>query len=318
MTRKVQLFVLLVLAIFLSGCVTTPNFAINTIEGSASAVHPHQMEKEAVFITRFPVVFPPKLLVETVGTGFIGTWPVIAVDARDPNLGIKSGFAYFKQDYSKTPWRLPLLEAVFYGKIGDLKNYYFLMSNRDGMVWVFSPTGKSFSREAGYDSKKLEADQEYRAKVFSGLGLNLQEIYGFWLKQGWDFKGEIESIEIDSKNPAWLAFEKDLLKSLPHQYKMADGKIIASSFDEKGLKEAIQSNPGLTPWQRFLRQFRIPGVPSPEALGFSTISSVLNFGFQELVSDPNIYGNSASATVTRAEMAEQIEFVYYQTIQQKP
>lgn len=318
MIKKGWIFVLLILVMVLGGCVTTPKFAVKTIEGSASAVHPDQMEKETSFITRFPMVFPPKLLVETVGTGFIGTWPVIAVDARDPNLKIQSGFAYFKQAYSQTPWRLPLLEAVFYGKIGDLKNCYFLLSNRDGMVWVFSPTGKSFSRETGYDSQKLESDQEYRAKVFSGLGLNLQEIYGFWLEQGWDFRGEIESIEIDSENPAWVTFEKNLLASLPHQYQMADGKIVASSFDEKGLKEAIQSNPGLTPWQRFLRQFRIPGVPSPEALGFSAISSVLNFGFQELVSDPKIHGNSASATVTRAEMAEQVEFVYYQTIQQQP
>jgi len=199
-----------------------------------------------------------------------------------------------------------------------LRNYYFLLSNRDGMVWLFSPTGRVFTREAGYDSKKLESDQEYRAKIFSGLGLNLQEIYSLWLEQGWDCRENLETIQIHPKNPNWLAFEKNLLKSLPYQYQMADGKIITSGFDEKALKEAIQTNPGLTPWQRFLRRVNIPGVPSPEALGFSAISSILNFGFQELVSDPNIYGNSASATVTRAEMARQIEFVYYQTIQKKP
>ncbi len=307
---------LVILVLFLSGCVTAPKFAMKTIEGSASVSHPDQMEKETGFVTRFPMVFHPKLLVETAGVGFLGTWPVIAVDARDPKLEIKSGFAYFKQDYLKTPWKLPLLEAVFYGKIEDLKSYYFLLSNRDGMVWLFSPSGKVFAQENGYDSKKLESDQEYQAEVFSGLGMNLQEIYVFWLDQGWDCRENLETIEINSENPTWLSFEKNLLQSLPYQYQLADGKIIASSFDEKALKDAIKTNPGLGPWQRFLRRVSIPGVPSVEALGFSAISSILNFGFQELVSDPDIYGNSASATVTRAEMAQQMEFIFYQTIKQ--
>ena len=317
MKRKIEILVVLFLAIFLGGCASVaPDFAFKTVEESASANHPDQMQKEVDFVTRFPVVFPPKLLVETAGIGFIGTWPVIAVNASDPELKIKSGFAYFKQGYLETPWKLPLLEAVFYGELEDLRNYYFLLSNRDGMVWVFSPTGKVFTRKDGYDSKKLESDQNYRAEVFSGLGMNLQEIYAFWLKQGWDCRDNLETIQINSGNPAWVRFEKNLLKSLPYQYQMADGKIIASGFDGKALEEAIKTNPGLSPWQRFLKGLRVPVVPSPEALGFSAISSILNFGFQELVSDPNIYGNSASATVTRAEMAEQIEFVYYQTIQQ--
>jgi len=309
-----KLFTIFVLTISLlvsAGCSIhngPPSFAITELENSISVPHPDEIKKSSSFITVFPLVFNPKLLVECVGTGFEGTWKVIAVDIRSSTLDIKEGFAYFKKgDYEKTPWKLPLLEAVFPGKLDDTKNYRFILPNRDGMVWLFSPMGRIYPKENGYYYTKLESDINYRAIVFQGLGMNLWEILRAWEKLDLTEKISIGEIKINS--PEWDVFRKELLTSLSNGYQLANKKLVASNSTKKQLQETIKTNPQLTSWQRFLGGLYIPIIPSPEALGYAGISAVLNHSFQELTSGPVYGGNSASSTITRGEMAEQFEFL---------
>jgi hypothetical protein len=299
--------------LFLAGC-GSPEFAVKTAEDGASVPHPDEIGKNAEYVTFCPIVINPRLLAEAPLAGFIGSWPIIAVDRRAPTLKIKTGFAYFKKSYPKMPWKIPALEMVFVGRVKDLKNYLFILSNRDGMVWLFSPTGQMYSvgEENGYDFKKLESDPDYRDWVFSKFGRSLQEMYSFWLRKGWDCRNSIGEARVGTKE--WSVFRKGLLDSFDYKYEL-DGEITASNFNEEQFKEAIKTNTGLTTWQVILKNLNLPVMtPTPEALGFSVLSSLVNTGFQSLVSNRVYAGSSASATMTREEMADYIAFIYNQLI----
>ena len=313
-----QLVLLAFLSLFvLTGCVASlPSFGVKKLEDSVSAPHPDQLRKNGEFITVFPLVFPPKLLVECVEVGFKGTWKIISIDQRDPMKKIQEGFAYFKKgSYEKTPWGLPLLEAVSLGKLKDLKNHRFILANRDGMTWLFSPMGKAYSQEEGYDFQKLEKDQTYRTTIFQEIGMSLEEIFKAWSKLRLIEKISLGEIKIDS--PEWDIFEKEFLTSLKNSFTLASGEIIVSSSSKEQIQELIRTNPHLTGWQRFMERLYIPVVPSVEVLGFVGISAILNHGIRELTADPVYGGNSANSTITRKELATQFEFLVKQFNQKK-
>ncbi len=299
------------LLIVSGGCAThnrPPSFAITKLENSVSVPHPDQLKESSEFITIFPLVFNPKLFVECVGTGFEGTWKVLAEDRRNPTLALKEGFAYFKKGgYEKTPWGFPLLEVVFLEKLEDSKNYRFILPNRDGMVWLFSPMGRVYSREGGYDCNKFESDLHYRNFVFQKVGMNLWEIFQAFRKLGLAEKISIGEIKIGSLE--WDVFEKDLLASLPNGYQMPGGKRVVSSLDRKSFQKTSKTNSRLNGWQRLLEDINVPFPFTPEALAYGGISTLFNFGIKEAIADPIYGGNSADSTITRKETAAQFEFL---------
>ncbi|GEM_PF-4980267 len=315
-------FFRLVLITFLSlfvltGCATkVPKFGITELENSVSAPHPDQIRKDGNTIVIFPLIFPPKLLVECVGIGFNGTWKVISVDQRDPTRKIQEDFAYFKKgSYEKTPWGLPLLETVSLGKLEDLKYHRFLLANRDGMIWLFSPMGRSYPQKEGYDSQRLEKDLDYRTAVFQEFGMNLEEIFQAWLKLGLIEKISLGEIKIDS--PEWDLFEKDFQASLGNSFTLASGKIVGSSASKERIQELVRTNPHLNGWQRIMERLYIPVATSVEVLVFAGISTILNHGIQELTADPVYKANSANSTITRKELSAQFEFLVEQFNQKK-
>lgn len=93
---------LVIVCVFsLGGCATsglkTPDFASKNLEEGVVVSHPDQLRKETSSITVFPVVFPPELLTECVGVGFMGTWKLLSVDMRDPARKLVESFVYFKK-----------------------------------------------------------------------------------------------------------------------------------------------------------------------------------------------------------------------------
>ncbi len=316
---------LLVICVFsLVGCATSgikpPNFASKNLEEGVIISHPDQIQKEASSITIFPVVFPPELLVECVGTGFVGTWKLLSVDMRDPSRKLLESFVYFKKDpaYQKTPWGLPLTEAVTIGKLNERKNHKFLLANRDGMVWLFSPLGEAYSELEGYDSNKFENDPNYRNEIFYRYGLGLNQIFDFYQNQNLLRGLSFGEIEIDSKSKNWQDFKKNLLASMPYQIEMPDGKIVSSAHKKEQVQQLVRINPKLTSWQRFLEGLYIPIIPDPTAMAYAGISQVLNHGIKESMSGPEIIGFSANSYIKRKELATQFRFLVEQNINQQP
>ena len=158
----------------------------------------------------------------------------------------------------------------------------------------------------------MNSNAQYRRKIFKELGMSFQEIFSFWVgNYDWDCvaTGDMKTIKIDEVDSDWKAFKASLKKSLPYIYKTDNG-LVASGYSEAEYKAAVKTNPGLTTWQRFMKGLNIPATPSAEVLAFAGISSVLNFGFQELVSDPVYAGTTASATMRRMDMAEHIQWIH--------
>lgn len=315
MTRQKSLKFLLIGIILISGCATKagspPSFASPKLEDGVNISHPDQIRKETDTICVFPVVFPPQLLVECVGNGYLGTWKLLSIDMRDPSRKIVESFVYFKKgSYEKTPWGLPLLEAVTLGKLDNNKNHRYLLANRDGMVWLFSPLGKVYSEDDGYDSQKFEEDPEYRDQIFQELGMSMYDIFNSYrqrnLLEGLSF-GEIK---IDSQD--WKDFEKSLLASMPYEYTMPEGNIVASAHKKEQIQALIKTNPGLTGWQRFLERMYLPVVPGPEAMGLIGISQLLNHAFKELTGNPEFKGYSANSKIERKKLAGQFKFLIEQ------
>jgi hypothetical protein len=314
----IKSFLVIVCVFSLVGCATSglkpPNFASKNLEEGVVVSHPDQIQKDASHITVFPVVFPPELLTECVGVGFVGTWKLLSVDMRDTTKKLVESFVYFKEEiaYEKTSWITPLLEAVIIGKLKEIQNHKFLLANRDGMEWLFSPLGEVYSRSDGYDSNKLETDLNYRSEVFSRYGLNLNQIFNFYQNQNLLRGLYFGEIEIGSRN--WQDFEKDLLSSMPYQMEMPDGKIVSSAHRKEQVKQLIQINPRLTGWQRFLERFYLPVITDPQAMAFAGISQVLNHGIKEAYADPEIVGFSANSSSKRKDLAAQFRFLVEQNI----
>lgn len=308
MLRK-KAFVLVIcltcLLFFELGCIAQkkkrpkpPDFAVTNLEDSVTAPHPDQLKKEGDSIVIFPLIFPAELMLECTRVGWGGTWKVIAVDQRDPSLEIQIGFAYFKQTdgYPQNPWGTPLLEGVFIGKLEDLKYYKFILANRDGMVWLFSPMAKTFSSEDTgeerviYSSRRLEEDINYRRWVFSEYGMNLWQISQAFSVSGIQEKISIGEIRIGSED--WKSFEKDFIISLPESYEMGNGKIVSSSSQIGEVQRLVKINPRLNGWQRFMDVLNVP-ISTPEMMALSGISQVINFAYHEKMSGPKFRSNSA-------------------------
>jgi hypothetical protein len=310
---------LVIVCVFsLGGCATsglkTPDFASKNLEEGVVVSHPDQLRKETSSITVFPVVFPPELLTECVGVGFMGTWKLLSVDMRDPARKLVESFVYFKKGvaYERTPWGLPLVEAVKLGKLNKAKNHKFLLANRDGMEWLFSPLGEVYSRSDGYDSNKLETDLTYRDEIFSRYGLNLNQIFDFYQSQNLLRGLYFGEIEIGGRN--WQDFEKGLLSSMPYQLEMPNGKIASSAHKKEQVKQLVRVNPRLTGWQIFLERLYLPIIPDPQAMAYAGISQVLNHGIKEASANPEIVGFSANSSSKRKDLAAQFRFLVEQNI----
>jgi len=307
---KGLLLFLLIGIVLISGCATKSgplSFASTNLEDGANVDHPDQIKKETDNICIFPIIFPRELLVECLGIGYIGTWKLLSIDMMDPSRKIVESFVYFKKgSYEKTPWGLPLMEAVVLGKLEDIKNYRFLLANRDGMVWLFSPLGRCYSEKDGYDSKKLEDNQEYRDKVFTELGMSMYDIFDAYRQRDM-LKGlSFGEIKIDSLD--WKDFKKNLLASMPYEYTMPEGNIVASAHKKEQIQALIKTNPGLTGWQRFLERMYLP-VADPKTMGLIGISQLLNHGFKELTGSPELKGYSANSVIKRKDLADQFKFL---------
>ena len=328
--KRYCLFIVVV-ALLLSGCARkeAPDFALLQPEMGVAMTHPDKMEEDSQGQTliNFPGVLPSRYFVETQDISLRGVWPVIFVSLNDAKAPVKKGFCYTVPEYSldKNIFGIVPIDCSVLGKRNefDKKQYSALLPNRDGGVWMASPIGVVAGRvelidEEYYDWEKFDGTSEesalYRQEIARQIGFTLSEIDEIWAQRinNPDFeltKSAVVEIPIESGNQLWEDYRARMFSAMGMSDVtiMPNGDKTLTWMSEEEMRQLLAHNPGLTPWQRFLRRLNIPLGP-PIAMGIGLGSSVLNGGIAALM-DSTWDTCTARGVCKRRDLSEQIAYL---------
>ena len=283
------LFFAVALLLFLGGCAQqrhVPSFALAQPAEGVTAIHPDEMEKDGGILTQFTAVLPPQFLVE-VEHGVKGVWPLVAGHMTDSEAKIQDGFCYAVESlsFSNNPWGIVPMQCVIVGGIKDFDGYKLALVNKDGGVWISSPSGGSMLDDRSWNVEDFEDDFDHRREVLDKVGKTLQEINQFWIDQflhlGMETDGDVFEIVVGSSDE-WQIFRQSFIAEMGYELTMPDGSVVVSSISRDEMVNRLARNPRITRWQKFLSRLSIP-IGTPEVMAFGAASSVLNGGIAAMI-----------------------------------
>ena len=302
----------------LMGCVGTakyvPKQAITNPGEGISILHPVELEKTGVEnIVIFSGLLDPGLWVEVVNAG--GVWPFLA---ESPN-GILSGYCYL---VGLTYWGDWQIQFVFIGEKKELRDAKIVYFNRD-MGYAYQLNG----RQIPYNPKEFDQKEDYRKDFFKEFGMTLSELDSFWkeyfISVGLNPPEDLTSAtEISIPSKEWDDYKKKVAEVMPHNYKMADGKIRCGYLPLKSFKKEAVIFPGFNGAERYLDKAKLPLV----ALPFTGVGLLATVGANVLGDavvagvDDDWKGSYARAKTLRQEMAplfRQITILYKELLRRR-
>lgn len=260
-----------VLFVLLAGCATPARITSNGFEQPKQAIsipHPRQLEIDGeLYVVIAPFILDP------------GVWGVEGFSHKDLDVGIfpvitdgkVKGYALITEPNA---WADQIMRAIVVGRKNDVGRIAYL--SRDGHT-ILDITGEEFE----YDSEKFEKNADYRAKIFSAVGMTIQEIENFWREyseaRGLEIPSDFQFVEeIKVGSDRWEEFKSQLATRLTQNYKMADGQIRQGYMSLDDFRLEATKNHGTTAGQRFARKAVIPATIEPITFGIGTVGSFLN------------------------------------------
>jgi hypothetical protein len=278
MKSNKEIFAVLAIVVFLSGCAGHKQLSSAALKDPAQAVsfpHPVEAEKRNVkHITSFTVFMDPALWSE-MDPSSSGIFPVVGYSEEDkiPGYCVYSGLTYWG-DYT--------LRCSVEKSMAELDGVKFIIFSRDS-GYAFSLAGIETSflikndKDLAYDVARFDKDPNYISKFYASFGLTLAELNSLWERyissHGKNFSDYqiIEEIELGSKD--WEEYKRKTAISFPNVFEMPNGELRCSKLELDQFREYAVEIPGFNGSQRMLKRATLP-VISVASGGFGWVPIV--------------------------------------------